>query len=74
MSHICCDQPLVAHCDVPILIETLDNTDVYTPTISRIAALTVIDVLSTAVAMRREPAQRTRIAAMKKQLRDLRSN
>nr|WP_298690430.1 SIS domain-containing protein [uncultured Dongia sp.] len=65
--------PLMAHCDVTILIETLDNTDVYTPTISRIAALTVIDVLSTAVAMRRDPAQRTRIAAMKQQLRDLRS-
>jgi len=65
--------PLMAHCDVTILIETLDNTDVYTPTISRIAALTVIDVLSTAVAMRREPAQRNRIAAMKQQLRDLRS-
>jgi RpiR family transcriptional regulator, carbohydrate utilization regulator len=65
--------PLMAHCDVSILIETLDNTDVYTPTISRIAALTVIDVLSTAVAMRRDPAQRSRIAAMKQQLRDLRS-
>ena len=65
--------PLMAHCDVTILVETLDNTDVYTPTISRIAALTVIDVLSTAVALRRDPAQRARMAEMKQQLRDLRS-
>ncbi|WP_374649900.1 SIS domain-containing protein [Dongia sp.] len=66
--------PLMAHCDVSILIETLDNTDVYTPTISRIAALTVIDVLSTAVAMRRDPAHRSRVAAMKELLRELRSS
>ncbi len=66
--------PLMAHCDVTILIETLDNTDVYTPTISRIAALTVIDVLSTAVAMRRDPAQRSRVAAMKELLRSSRSS
>ena len=50
------DSPLVSYCDVPILIETLDNTNVYTPTISRIAALTVVDILSTSVAMRRDPA------------------
>lgn len=68
------DSPLTQHCDVPILIETLDNTNIYTPTISRIAALTVIDVLSTAVALRRDPAQQTRVAAMKQQLRDLRSS
>jgi RpiR family carbohydrate utilization transcriptional regulator len=66
--------PLMAHCDVTILIETLDNTDVYTPTISRIAALTVIDVLSTAVAMRRDPAHRSRVAAMKELLRSSRSS
>lgn len=68
------DSPLMQHCDVPILIETLDNTNVYTPTISRIAALTVIDVLSTAVAMRRDPAHQARVAAMKQQLRELRSS
>ena len=45
--------PLVDHCDVALIVETLDNTNIYTPTISRIAALVVIDVLSTAVALRR---------------------
>ncbi|MFK0693020.1 SIS domain-containing protein [Mesorhizobium sp. IMUNJ 23033] len=65
--------PLVEHCDVPVLIETLDNTNIYTPTISRIAALTVVDILSTAVAMRRDPSHRERIASMKKLLRETRS-
>jgi RpiR family carbohydrate utilization transcriptional regulator len=65
--------PLVEHCDVPILIETLDNTNIYTPTISRIAALTVVDILSTAVAMRRDLHHRERITAMKKLLRETRS-
>ena len=39
-----------------LIVETLDNTNIYTPTISRIAALAVVDILSTAVAMRRDPA------------------
>lgn len=56
--------PLAALCDVPIIVETLDNTDVYTPTISRIAALVVVDVLATAVALRRDPDQRERVAGM----------
>jgi RpiR family carbohydrate utilization transcriptional regulator len=37
------------YCDVSIIVETLENTNTCTPTISRIAALFVIDNLSTAV-------------------------
>lgn len=44
--------PLLDHCDIPIIVETLDNTDLYTPTISRIAALVVVDILSAAVGLR----------------------
>jgi len=51
------DSPLVSYCDVTLIVETLENTNMYTPTISRIAALVVIDILSTSVAMRR-PSQR----------------
>lgn len=54
--------------DVSIVVETLDNTDVYTPSISRIAALVVIDVLSTAVALRRGEEDRARFQAMKRVL------
>lgn len=63
---------LVAHCDVALVVETLENTNVYTPTISRIAALVVVDILSTAVALRRSEAAARRFATMKRQLNSLR--
>jgi RpiR family carbohydrate utilization transcriptional regulator len=66
--------PLIAHCDVAIVIETLDNTNDFTPTISRIAALTVIDVLSTAVGLRRDPTHRNRVANMKRRLQNFRGS
>lgn len=66
--------PLLELCDAPIVVETLDNTDIFTPTISRIGALVVMDILSTAVALRRLPAQHDRIIAMKKVLMNLRSS
>jgi len=67
------ESPLLEHCDIPLLVETLDNTNVYTPTISRIAALTVVDILSTAVALQRDAEHQKRIAAMKKLLRETRN-
>ena len=66
------DSPLVAHCDIALVVETLDNTNIYTPTISRIAALAVIDVLSTAVALRRDTEHIHRFQLMKKRLNELR--
>lgn len=65
--------PLVDHCDVVILVETLENTNIYTPTISRIAALTVIDILSTAVALRRGDEHIERFTRMKRHLSYLRT-
>ena len=64
--------PLVRHCDVALVVETLDNTDIYTPTISRIAALVVVDILSTAVALRRGDEHSRRFRAMKDRLNGLR--
>ena len=66
------DSTLVNHCDVALVVETLDNTNIYTPTISRIAALAVIDVLSTAVALRRDEAHMRRFQMMKRRLNELR--
>ncbi|MGN8116808.1 transcriptional regulator HexR [Labrys sp. 22185] len=63
---------LASHCDVALLVETLDNTNIYTPTTSRIAALVVIDVLSTAVALRRDEAHVRRFQAMKRKLAEYR--
>lgn len=63
--------PLLALCDIPIVVEALDNTDVYTPSISRLAQLVVIDVLATSVALRRD--DRDRLRKMKRQLTRLRT-
>lgn len=62
------DGPVSALCDVTLLVETLDNTNVYTPTTSRIAALVLIDILSTAVALRREGDHSLRLERMKNRL------
>ena len=66
------DGRLAQHCDLMLLVETLENTDVYTPTISRLAALTIIDVLAVGVAMRRGPEHQRRISQMKKSLASMR--
>jgi RpiR family carbohydrate utilization transcriptional regulator len=66
------DSPLAAECDVRLIVETLDNTNIFTPTISRIAALVVVDILSTAVALRRGPEHQERFRRMKRRLNDLR--
>jgi len=65
--------PVSAQCDVTLLVETLDNTNVYTPTTSRIAALVTIDILSTAVALRRDDSHSRRLQEMKRQLNASRS-
>ena len=59
-------------CKICLLVETLDNTDAFTPTTSRVAALVVIDVLSIAVALRRHGDQLDRMRDMKETLRDFR--
>ncbi|MGA8655232.1 MAG: SIS domain-containing protein [Chthoniobacterales bacterium] len=67
------DSPLLRHCEVGIMVETLENTDMYTPTISRIAGLVVIDILATAVALRRDATHDARLARMKQQLAAMRT-
>ena len=60
--------PLLLDCDVGIIVETLENTNIYTPTISRIAALVVIDLLSTAVGLSRVDEHGEKFAEMKRLL------
>jgi RpiR family carbohydrate utilization transcriptional regulator len=64
---------LIRHCDIGLIVETLENTDMYTPTISRIAGLVVIDILATAVALRRDAAHDAKLSQMKKDLAAMRS-
>ena len=60
-------------CHCLLIVETLENTDIYTPTISRLAALVLVDVLAVGVAMRRGSDHQQRLAAMKKRLSSMRS-
>jgi DNA-binding MurR/RpiR family transcriptional regulator len=60
--------PLLEHCDVGIVVKTFEDTDTFTPTVSRLAGLVVVDILATAVAMKRGPEHLDRIRAMKEGL------
>ena len=56
------------------MVETLENTDIYTPTVSRLSAMVVIDILSTAVSLARDDPHRQRFAEMKSLLTSIRSS
>ena len=60
-------------CDLMLIIETLENTDIYTPTISRLAALVLVDILAVGVAMQRGSDHQQRLVSMKKRLSLMRS-
>jgi RpiR family carbohydrate utilization transcriptional regulator len=60
--------PLADLADVTLLLRTFEDTDVYTPTVSRLAGLVLIDTLSTAVAVRRGPQHLGRVREMKEAL------
>ncbi|QKJ85542.1 RpiR family transcriptional regulator [Paramixta manurensis] len=64
--------PLRPYCDVSLVVETLENTSLYTPMTSRIATLVIIDVLSTAVALRRDGAHQQAFIEMKQRLNEAR--
>lgn len=65
--------PLAELSTIPLVVESLDNTDVYTPTISRLAQLVVIDVLATMVLLRRDASALEDIRTMKTRLATMRS-
>ena len=67
------DSPLAKACDVVLLLQTLENTNLFTPTVSRLAHLVLIDILSTAVSLRRGSGHHKRIAEMKAGLARLRN-
>ena len=65
--------PLAEVSNVALVVESLDNTDVYTPTISRLAQLVVVDILATAVLLRRDDSALDDIRNMKARLSRMRS-
>lgn len=66
------DSPLLKHCDIALVVETLENTDLYTPTVSRLSHLVLIDILSTAVSLRKGEGHHQRVAQMKARLAKMR--
>ncbi|MCR9120776.1 MAG: MurR/RpiR family transcriptional regulator [Phyllobacteriaceae bacterium] len=65
---------LFNYSDVVINVETLDNTDIFTPTTSRIAALVAADILSTLVARQLGAPHNQRLVRMKRYLSQMRKN
>lgn len=64
--------PLLEDCDIGVLVETLENTDLYTPTVSRLSAMVVTDILSTAVSLARDETNQQRLVNMKTVLAKIR--
>jgi RpiR family transcriptional regulator, carbohydrate utilization regulator len=59
--------------DVPLLVETFENTDFYTPAISRLVQLAVVDILATDVTLRQDPDYIERLRHMKAGLTAMRT-
>ncbi len=67
------ESPLAALSSIPIVVESLDNTDVHTPTISRLAQLVVIDILATMTLLHRGDKVIGDVRRIKAQLASMRS-
>jgi len=65
--------PLVDESDVTLVVKTFEDTDIYTPTVSRLAGLVIIDILATSVASQRGSEHLARIRAMKDGLASFRT-
>ncbi|NAZ87521.1 SIS domain-containing protein [Kineococcus indalonis] len=60
--------PLLDLGDVGLVVRTFEDTDTFTPTVSRLAGLVLVDVLATCVAVRRGSAHLQRVHEMKRAL------
>jgi len=64
--------PLSELADVPLMVRTFEDTDVYTPSTSRLAGLVVIDILATGVALRSSADHAAAVRRMKSELAAMR--
>jgi len=65
------ESPLSELADIPLILRTFEDTDLYTPSTSRLAGLVVVDILATGVALRR-PEGSAAIRRMKSELAQMR--
>ena len=68
------NSPLAQYCSIVIGVETAEDTDVYTPAVSRLVHLTIIDVLATGVTLKRGPDFVEHLKRMKNSLKATRFN
>ena len=61
-------------CDAVLVVETHENTNVFTPTTSRLGALVIIDILSTGLALRLDQGHAHRFGEMKRELARMRGS
>jgi RpiR family transcriptional regulator, carbohydrate utilization regulator len=66
--------PLSAESDIVLIVNTDEDTNLYTPTVSRLAGLVVIDVLATSVALAMGDEHLTDLQHMKEGLALFRAN
>ncbi|MFB9164167.1 SIS domain-containing protein [Arthrobacter psychrochitiniphilus] len=62
------DSPVTEASDIPLIVKTFEDTDQFTPTVSRLAHLVIIDCLATIVSIRRGSEHLARLAEMKRNL------
>jgi len=60
--------PLAQVADVAVMLRTFEDTDIYTPMVSRLAGLVMVDILATAIAARRGTEHLERLRDMKEAL------
>jgi RpiR family carbohydrate utilization transcriptional regulator len=65
---------LAALADAVLVVETHENTNVYTPTTSRLGALVIVDILSTGLALRLDQGHAHRFGEMKRELARMRGS
>ncbi len=68
------DGSLARLCDAVLVVETHENTNVFTPTTSRLGALVIVDILSTGLALRLDQGHAQRFGEMKRELARMRGS
>ena len=68
------DSPLAKQCSIVLSMKSPDDMDVYMPTATRLAQLTLVDILVTGLTLRKGPQLIANIKRLKKVIRDTRIN
>lgn len=67
------NSPLARACSLVIAVETSEDTDIYTPAVSRLLHLVILDILATGVTLKRGPDFVVHLKKMKESLKATRT-